>query len=291
MSNAEPNALSYLDSDSIGQMRSLWASLDEPDRVDLVRAMCLSGLGARPIADAVGVTEDEIVVMRIRHDIEPGGGRREHMRLSPEKRKIIADMTLAGENDFTVAQRLGVSPTTIRRHRAAYHLPSPRRDIALHLDTMLEILQLHACGWKQEDVASRLGLHRATIVRLFRRLGRKWGRHNIRRPPDEALRDAIVALVNDGVIPSEIARRVGKPRSIISRMLRELTAAGRIDSVSRSVLTRTDVEPIARRVLACGGDLGDLAEAIGRDRNQAGRWARKLGLAFPDGRQIKKRTA
>lgn len=255
-------------------VRQLWPSLDDAQRVERVRELTEAGWSGETIATSIGVPLDTITVMRLRHRIEPMRPRPD-ARLPKQTRDTIARMTEAGATDGEIAAAIGVSrPNLVSRHRAAYRLPSPRKDLSVRPEVVQSILDMQADGMTMTAIARRTGYHRDTIMRLYDRVGLPHG-HNgagsIART-NWLLRDQIVRLVNRGLTPTQIAQETGQARSSVARILRELEATGRITTVRHVRLRRAEAEA----AFAAHGDARSVAAALNISMDTAWRWQRKL---------------
>jgi DNA invertase Pin-like site-specific DNA recombinase len=190
--------------------------------VDLVRDLSAIGYVAKDIAHRTGISEADVIAIRIRHNIEPARGKRLDTRVHPDRLETISLMTGAGHADAVIADALDITAGEVSRLRGVYQLPTPRRDLGLRLEVIETIIKMHSQGATMAETADAIGVHKTTIARLFRRLGWTWGSHNIgARQKPSITRDFIRAGVKAGLSASQIADQNGIARAFVSRVLSE----------------------------------------------------------------------
>lgn len=268
--------------DPIEAVRRLWPSLDNDQRVESVRTLCADGYSGMSIAAGIGVSEDIIVMMRLRHNIVGPNGTREDARLSPERQALIASMTIQGLSDAAIAAELGLAQrATVARHRASYRLPSPRRDLGLDLSVVARIIEMQRSGATIKEAAAATGYHHSTISKFFARMDWTWGDHNhgralrTRRVDRESFRAAVAA----GMAPSEIARAFGIDRNSATRIAREMGLQPR-SLLTSSAEHRLKIEPLA----ADGLSATQIARALSITDTVVRKICRRYNIKLRDGR-------
>lgn len=264
--------------DALEAIRVQWASLDETARVAFIRQRSAEGWSGAVIADAVGITEDMVSAIRIRHGIEPAHGRRVDIRVAPRRLETVERMTADGRTDAEIATELGLAePSTVSRYRARYRLRTPRTDLGLDMARVFGILEMHASGSTMAVAAAAYGCDISTIARMFRRQGWTWGRANCGgRNRRDDIRAAVVNAAADGLVPSEIAERVGVSRGRVSAIIGEMGLATRRQ--------RPSAETTAARIrllLSTGCSRDQVARDVGVSMRQIERISRRFGITLP----------
>jgi transposase len=240
----------------------------------------------RQIADELGVSEDIVVMMRIRHDIVGVKGARHDVRLSAEKRSIIAKLTHEGRSDREIAEAIGVRyPSTVARHRASYSLPSPRRDLGLDVRVVAIIIAEHRRGSTMAQAATLIGVHQSTIARLFRRQQWTWGQANKGRSQVSGSlnQDAIAAALATGMTPSLVAEELGVSRALVSRVIRRRGIVAHSD-IWTPERRREQISPFVQQGLS----VVDIARKIDLSDRQVAKICKRYDLKPADGRKRRK---
>ena len=109
-------------------LKQFWPHLDDAETVQAVSDLSAQGKFGDEIADTLGLGIEQVIMIRIRHGIEPAGGSRPWSRIPVQKRDAIARLTDVPEVERrSLYPRTRLPPLMIARHRASYKLPTARQ--------------------------------------------------------------------------------------------------------------------------------------------------------------------
>lgn len=254
-----------------------WPSLDDAERVRIVFELSAQGKFADEIADHLNAGIDQIVMIRIRHDIDPAGGRREWCRTPEYKRKCIHTLTLTGYSDSQIALQLGTSPQMVRRHRASYRLASPRRDLDKQPAAQDKLLQLRDRGLSQKSAASELGYSYSAVHRFVRRHRIFWPEARGNQPLKSS-REIFADAIRSGETPSSAALIAGVTRKTASIWIKELELEPAPTHHS------ANINALIRDLAASGTTASYIAARTGITINAVRRRANRMSVILVDGR-------